>query len=161
VVFTSREHVIALEPRNKGLLGITLLCAVVEQRYPCASLDSRISNPSAKQMTNAELYAVALGSLRACAQTDRTAYGLLVSGVGKGGGASPHVLHETSRVHHANCLCPAQKDMGRGALPMSACLFFLPYRTRFVVSNDNPKHDMFFHDRLLGVVVEPIHHRKN
>jgi len=27
VVFTSREHVIALEPRGKGLLGITL-------RYP-------------------------------------------------------------------------------------------------------------------------------
>jgi non-homologous end joining protein Ku len=27
VVFTSREHVIALEPRGKGLLGVTL-------RYP-------------------------------------------------------------------------------------------------------------------------------
>jgi DNA end-binding protein Ku len=25
VVFTSREHIIALEPRSKGLLGITLL----------------------------------------------------------------------------------------------------------------------------------------
>jgi hypothetical protein len=97
VVFTSREHVIALEPRNKGLLGITLLCAVVEQRYPCASLDSRISNPSAKQMTNAELYAVALGSLRACAQTDRTAYIGFWAPAKKTAGASPRPKLSESR----------------------------------------------------------------
>jgi hypothetical protein len=37
------------------------LCAVLEKRYRRASLDTRIQNPIAEQMTNAELYACALG----------------------------------------------------------------------------------------------------
>jgi DNA end-binding protein Ku len=47
VVFTSREHVIALEPRGKGLLGMTL-------RYPYAAKRtniSRISRPKKFQRT--------------------------------------------------------------------------------------------------------------
>jgi len=37
------------------------LCAVLEKRYRRASLDTRIQNLIAEQMTNAELYACALG----------------------------------------------------------------------------------------------------
>jgi hypothetical protein len=71
--------------------------------------------------------AVPLRDTLSARQTDRTAYGLLVSGVGIRRGSKSHVRHETSRFHHA------ARQRGSGLAARSARAAAVSAKTAAVV----------------------------